>query len=304
MNTRRLALVALVVAAGVALAGCSVVGSPVPAASASHGARGNGFGDGQGGGFAGGAFPGAAGMVAAVTGTTAQVQSATRQTAVTWTSSTTFTDQVAAASTDLKAGDCVVARPAVPSGTGPKGGSNGTGGSATTVAAATIEMSAPVNGTCAAGLGGKRIGQRPGGAPTAAPGNGKGNGNGSTRTPRRFGGFGVVGTIASVSDGSLVVTESRGNSAHTITVTYGPSTTFTTLRAGAASDVVVGVCVLAQGKTDDTGALTATTIAVSPAVNGACTTGFGPRGGPGAPTPGTGSGSGTGTGTGTGGKNA
>jgi hypothetical protein len=294
MNTRRLALVALVVAAGLGLAGCAAAGSPSPAASAAQGARGNGFGGGQGG-FAGGAFPGASGLVAAVNGTTAQVQSATRQTAVTWTASTTFTNQVSASSSDLKTGDCVVARPSA--GTRANGGSggSGTGGSApTTVAAATIEMSAPVNGACNIGFAGNRQGTRPSGAPTAAPGTG--SGNGSTRTPRGgFGGFGAIGTITSLSDGSLVVAETRGGSTQNVTVTYGSSTTFTKLQAGAASDVVVGVCVLAQGKTDDTGALTASTIAVSPAVNGACTTGFGGRGGPGG---------GATPGTGTGGKNA
>jgi hypothetical protein len=220
---------------------------------------------------------------------------------VTWTSSTTFSKQVGATSADLATGECVVARPAAPSGTGANGGSGSSGGSnsggATTVAAATIELSAPVDGACTAGFGG-RPGQRPSGAPTAAPGTGNGNGNGSTRTPRGFGAFGAVGTITSVSDGSLVVAEKRGNSTQNVTVTWASSTTFTKLQAGAASDVVVGVCVLAQGKTDDTGALTATTIAVSPAVNGACPTGFGGRqGGPG-------DGATPGTGTGTGGKNA
>jgi hypothetical protein len=305
MNTRRLALVALVVAAGLGLAGCSFVGSPSPAASAAQGGpgNGNGYGGGQGGQgrFGGGAFPGAAGLVAAVSGSTAQVQSPTRQTAVTWTPSTVFTNQVSAASTDLKAGECVVARPAIPSGAGAKGGSGSGSGSNTTVAAATIEMSAPVDGACTAGFGGNRPGQRPSGAPTAAPGTGNGNGNGSTRGPRGFGAFGAVGTITSVSDGSLVVAERRGNSTQNVTVTWGSSTTFTKLQAGAASDVVVGVCVLAQGKTDDTGALTATTIAVSPAVDGTCTTGFGGRGGgQGGP----GGGATPGTGTGTGGKNA
>lgn len=304
MNTRRLALVALVVAAGLGLAGCAAAGSPSPAASAAQGPRGNGFGGGQGGQgrFQGGAFPGAAGLVAAVSGSTAQVQSATRQTAVSWTPSTVFTNQVRAASTDLTAGDCVVARPALRSGTGANGGSGSSGspdsgGAPTTIAAATIEMSAPVDGTCAAGFGGSRTRQRPSGAPTAAPGTG--NGNDSARTPRGFGGFGAVGTITSVSDGSLVVAEKRGGSTQNVTVTWGSSTIFTKLQAGSASDVVVGVCVLAQGKTDDTGALTARTIAVSPAVDGTCTTGFGGRGaGQGGP------GDGATPGTGTGGRNA
>ena len=56
-----------------------------------------------------GQFPGASGKVAAVDGTTIQVQSPQDgQVAVTWTASTTFTQEVAASLADVKVGDCVV----------------------------------------------------------------------------------------------------------------------------------------------------------------------------------------------------
>lgn len=287
MNTRRLALVAIVVAAGLGLAGCASSASPAPAASAAQGRNGGGFGGGQG--AAGGAFPGATGLVAAVSGSTAQVQSASKQTAVTWNSSTSFTTQVAATPADITAGECVVARPAR---TAASGGSS----ASTAVAAATIEITTPVGGSCSSGFGGF-AGQRPNGAPTAAPGNG---GSGSTRTPRNFGGLGATGKVSSVGSDSFVVAVTRGTTSRDVTVTWTSSTTVTKQQTGAASDVVVGKCVLALGKTDDTGALTATSIAVSAPVNGSCTTGFGfgGRGGGQSGTPG-----GTPT-TGTGGKNA
>jgi hypothetical protein len=225
-----------------------------------------------------------------VDGSTAQVQSATRQTAVTWTPSTRFTTQVAAASADLKTGDCVVARPARMAGTNGQGGtgSGSTGGTgSTTVAAATVVMFAPVDGTCTVGFGGAR-GARPNTAPTPTPGSGS---NGQGRPGGGFGGFGfgATGAVKSISSGSFIVTETRGGTTRDETVTFDSTTTFTMQKAGTASDVVVGVCVLAQGKADDTGALTATTIAVSPAANGTCVTGFGGRGGFGGPTPNPGS---------------
>jgi hypothetical protein len=71
-----------------------------------------------------------------------------------------------------------------------------------------------------------------------------------------------------------------------VTVTYTSSTVFTRLSPATASAVRVGVCLTAQGRTDDTGALTASAVAVSAPTNGTCVTGFGRgnRQGPGAGT--------------------
>ncbi|HKT56904.1 MAG TPA: hypothetical protein VJR25_09035, partial [Microbacterium sp.] len=103
-----IATAAIAVVAVLGLAACSASngGTPAPAASST------GNPNSRFGGTPGGAFPGAAGTVAAVSGSTAQVQGVSSQTAVTWTSATRFTAQQKVAAVALKVGDCVVARPA------------------------------------------------------------------------------------------------------------------------------------------------------------------------------------------------
>lgn len=238
--------------------------SPSPTASAS--------GSGGGNGSAGQRFSGASGLVAQVSGSTAQVQSASSQTAVSWTASTTFTKQVAATSSALAVGECVLARPARQGGTG--SGGSGRSGSAslsaapTSITAATVQLSQPVNGQCAG---------------PAATANRRGG----------LGGFGGFGTVATISSGSFTVQvpAAGSQSARTTTVDYGASTTFTTQASAGAGDVQVGECLSAVGPHDTTGAVTATSIRLAPAVNGQCANGFGRR-------PGTGSSSGASTGTG------
>ncbi|GAA2742461.1 hypothetical protein GCM10009868_12520 [Terrabacter aerolatus] len=261
-------------AAALGLAGCSgaaqsasVTGSgQTPAAGTSPTAPGPG----------GGRFPGVSGLVAAVSGTTAQVQGATQQTAVSWTSTTRFTAQVATTAAAVKVGECVMARPA--RGAAGTGGSGSTGTPTTTVAAATVELLPGQGGSCSFGaLGGfgGRTGARPSGTPSApaTPGSGAGGGAG-----RR--GFGAVGTVSAVGSGQFTVSpvgQAGGGAVTPLTVDYTSSTTFTRLAAASASAVKVGVCVTAQGRTDDTGALTARSIAVSAPTNGTCQSGFGGR---------------------------
>jgi len=62
-------------------------------------------------------------------------------------------------------------------------------------------------------------------------------------------------------------------------VTVDGSTKYTETQTGAASDLVVGQCVTARGKADDSGTVAATALTVSAPVDGSCTTGFGGRGG-------------------------
>jgi hypothetical protein len=62
-----------------------------------------------------------------------------------------------------------------------------------------------------------------------------------------------------------------------VEVTTTAATTYTKTVPAAAKDLAVGQCVTAIGSAIDTGAVTATVIASQPAVNGACTTGFGTR---------------------------
>jgi hypothetical protein len=62
------------------------------------------------------------------------------------------------------------------------------------------------------------------------------------------------------------------------TVTVDGSTKYTETQQGAASDLVVGQCVVAVGKADDSGTVAATALTVSAPVDGSCTSGFGGRG--------------------------
>lgn len=227
-------------------------------------------------GRTGGAMPGANGKVAAVDGSTAQVQSQmTGQLAVTWTASTTFTKQVAAKLADIQAGDCVMVEPT-------DTGSDSSGSTSTTpptaVTAATVRITEKTDGSCAPAMraggpqdgGGPQVqqnGEGPGAAPDgAAPGDG----------PQQFRGFGAFGEVKAVTGNGFTVTTTlpagQGSESTTteVTVTVTGDTTYTTTAKGTAADVKVGVCVRADGSTDSTGAVTATSIAVTPAVDGQC----------------------------------
>ncbi|MGZ4556645.1 MAG: hypothetical protein ACXVXZ_13025, partial [Mycobacteriaceae bacterium] len=93
-------------------------------------------------GAAAGRMPGVNGLVAAVSGSTAQVQSTSTQTALTWTGTTTFTSTGSAALSDITVGSCVVVRSATA----------GTDASSSIdVAATSIAVNASVDGKCTAG---------------------------------------------------------------------------------------------------------------------------------------------------------
>ena len=262
--------------ATVALAGCSSAQpattqpaqAPAPTAS---GAPGGGGQQRQ---------PGTFGLIAAVTGSTMQVQGSSGQTAVTWTDATTFTETVAGSTADLTAGVCV-------SGFGEKA----TGSDAVTVSQLTVSQ--PVDGACTRGFGGGQPragatppvgatppsgapgdGQPPAGMPTGAPGAmpsgapGNGNGNGAM----------VSGTVASVSGSTVTVTEkAQDGSSSTVTATLAEGATVAMTTTAASSDVKVGLCASAQGDTDSTGAVTAKTVRLSQATDGACAAGGGRR---------------------------
>src|ERR1035437_1886159 len=144
------------IAAGAAL-GCAVMfvaacgggtsATGNAAAAPTTAASGNGAGGAQGGGRA---FPGATGLLAQIDGKTLQVQGTDAQTAVTYSAGTTFTDTVTAKLSDVVVGVCVQARSARPAGAG---GAMPTAAPRTTtspIVAATVEISAAVNGKCSA----------------------------------------------------------------------------------------------------------------------------------------------------------
>ena len=121
-----LTLAATVATLALSLSACGSHSNP---GSANAGAEPGGqTQQGMGQNAAGGRFPGASGKIAAVSGKTAQVQSTDSQTAVTWTSSTTFTQEKSVSKNAVKVGACVMASPA-------QGASSGSDTS--TVAAAT-----------------------------------------------------------------------------------------------------------------------------------------------------------------------
>jgi len=204
----------------------------------------------------GGRSPGGSGEVAAVSGSTAQVKGQDSQVAVSWTDSTTFTQQVAATAADVAVGSCVMVTPA-----------DGDGASTDAVTAAAVRITEATDGSCSV-MGGGGGGPRPTDMPSGAPG-GQGGGRG---------GF-AVGEVTAVTDTGFAVSSQQPGSdtdaATTVTVTTSADTTYATTAAATASDVKVGVCVTSRGDADDTGAITATSIAVTQPVDGACTPGFG-----------------------------
>ena len=240
------------------------------------------------GGQGNGRFPGASGEIAAETGTTLQVQNTSSQTAVTFSSGTRITNTVAATAADVKVGMCAVARPATGA-----GNSSGSSSPSTTVAAATVVLSEAVNGSCTGGFGG---GTGFGGGAIGFPGR-FANGSAAprpsgSRSPGAGafirGAFAADGLVTKV-DGSSFVVESRrrafGSSASpsssasptvtNVTVTTTASTKYSKTVTATSSALAVGECVTAVGKTDDTGAVTAASIAIQAKVDGSCSTGFG-----------------------------
>jgi hypothetical protein len=247
---------------------------------------------------AGQQFPGATGEIAAVTGKTLQVQNPqTGQVAVTYTGATKITATVTAKASAVQVGSCVNVRSA-----GQQGSAASTTGPVT---ATSVQVSQPVDGRCGARAGGGGFGgatgtrptDRPSGAPSGGPAGGQRGGG--------FGGARPVSGLVTALDGSTLTVASvtfgggNGNSASAgsaptpsttpVQVTTTSATTYTRTVAGSGKDLVVGRCVTALGKADDTGAVAATSIASEPAVDGQCMSGFGGRrgGAAGAPAGGT-----------------
>lgn len=235
----------------------------------------------EGGGMTGGGFPGATGLVAAVSGRTAQVQNAqSGQVAVSWTAQTTFSQQVDASLRDVTVGTCVLV-------TSTDDGADATA-PATQVTAATVRVVAPSDeGDCGFGGAGGGMpgrGQMPSGAPSEMPSDIPSD---MPSDMPRGGGSGTVGEVVAVSDQGFTVSssvpsmgqgsDSSGTPSDPVEVVVDVTgdTTYTAMADATASAVRTGVCLSAQGDTDDTGALTASSISITEAVDGACTGGFG-----------------------------
>ncbi|TNC21637.1 DUF5666 domain-containing protein [Amycolatopsis alkalitolerans] len=195
--------------------------------------------------------PAASGTIAAVAASSIEVQNPSNgQVTVKFSGSTTFTDRIPAALSDVTAGSCVVV--------------TGTG---TPVAAKTVEISTAANGTCAPG----GVGMRPG--------------NGGTRPSRLSGAArpsgaarGAFGKVTAVSGTGFTVEQDNRQTGATTTVqvTVDSATTYTKSSAANSSALKVGECAIATGQADDTGAVAAKTISVSQAGPNGCQT-FGGR---------------------------
>jgi Domain of unknown function (DUF5666) len=289
MKSSKFAVIIACLALAATGCGSSGNGSPNATGGAQQG-YGSGAQGGPGGGGPGGGGPGGggSGKVAAVSGNTAQVQNQSGQVAVSWTAKTAFAQEVATKASALKVGDCVVA---MPDRTATPGSA-----SATTVAAATVRISAPVSGACTNGF--RAGGRGPAGGPpsdtsNAPNGSGQaGTGQGGQQGGQR-GGFGAFGKVTAVSGSGFTVDSTRpGTSSSTsVAVTTTGATTWSTTKKATAKAVVVGQCVNSMGRPDSTGAITAASITVSSPVGGQCAVGFGGRpGGLGAGQGGTGGG--------------
>ncbi|WP_236796788.1 DUF5666 domain-containing protein [Amycolatopsis sp. GM8] len=271
---RRTVLAAAGAALALTLAACGSSSGGTPAAPASQAPAS---------GAAGARGPAASGTIAAVAPASIEVQNPSNgQVTVNYSSSTTFTDRVSGALSDVAVGTCVAV--------------TGTG---TPVAAKSVEISAADNGTCAIGGGGP--GQRPqngGGSGTARPSRPSGAPRPSGANDAR----GTFGKVTAVSGtGFTVEQDNRQTGATTsVQVTVDPTTTYQKTESANSSALKVGECAVATGQADDTGAVTAKTISLSQAGPNGCQ-GFGGRGRNGA---GGGNGAGNGGGgNGTGGAN-
>ena len=280
MTVNRIAAGAAVCCAVLFVSGCgggtsaTVGASGTSTTATSGGAGGNAAGGNRG-------FPGATGLLAQIDGKTLQVQGTDTQTAVTYSAKTTFTNTVAAKLSDVVVGVCVQARSARPT--------SGTGGAAPTAAtgpvtAASVEISPAVNGRCTVGgfrlpgagaPGGSGVPTPPAGIPTSGRAGGPGAGGG-------FFGLGASGKVTAVNGAGFTVesTSPQDSTATTAvpttrSVRTSAATTYTRTEAAKANALVVGLCVTALGEADNTGSIAATSIALRPAENGSCSSGFG-----------------------------
>jgi hypothetical protein len=253
---------------------------------------------------------GASGSVAALSGSTMEVQNPnTGQTAVSWTPSTTFSKSVTEAVSSLAPGDCVTV-----TGTPSKS-------SKTTIAARSISVvAASATGSCTGqsplggggatggrpgpGAGGFRFGSGAGGAkggtrPSFTPGSGRNVPNPASVAVATGKVKAVNGSTLSVSGldlspASFVRPKASTNSSkssstktkkpstpktETLKITTTSATTVAATQSSAATDLAVGDCVSAFGPATTTGAVTATTVRITSTGGQSCTGSFTSGGG-------------------------
>jgi Domain of unknown function (DUF5666) len=245
-------------------------------------------------------FPGASGSVAAITGTSMEVQNQlSGQVTVSWTTSTTFSQMVDVSASSVAVGDCVTV-------------TGSTSKKSKAVSANTVTVSQPTSGTCSGGPGGfagsgsggtsagggfpggssgpPSGGSFPGGGSGRPPSGGRFPGGGSGR-PRGVPNFGFAsGKVTAVSSGSLTISgfssaslsapkkNAKGTrpkiKTSTVKVTVSSSTTYKESQGAASTALAVGDCVTAAGSSDSTGAVTASSVQITSTGRSSCTSGF------------------------------
>lgn len=225
------------------------------------------------------------GSVAAISGTSMEVQSPSAgQTAVDWTSSTTFSQIVNETASSVTVGDCVTV-----TGTPSKK-------SKTKLTARSISISQPSSsGKCTTGSNGAG---GAGGAPRGSGGFRGGNGGppggagGGASGGKSFAGGGIAiangkvtavkGTSVSVSGtlfdlGTAAKSGAKKPSSKTqkLKITTAATTTYSTAQSISSSALAVGDCVSAIGQTGSTGDVTATTVSITSTGGQTCSSGFG-----------------------------
>ncbi len=251
-------------------------------------------------------FPGASGSVAAITGTSMEVQNQlSGQVTVNWTTSTTFSQMVDVSASSVAVGDCLTV-------------TGSTSKKSKAVKATTVTVSQPTSGQCSGGLGGfagsgsggppsggNLAGGGSGGPPSGGsfPGGGSGGppsganlpGGGSGR-PRSLSNVGFAsGKVTAVNSGSLTISgfssaslsapkkNAKGTrptvKTSTVKVTISSSTTYKESQGAASTALAVGDCVTAAGSNDSTGTVTASSVQITSTGSASCTSGFGGFGG-------------------------
>jgi hypothetical protein len=231
--------------------------------------------------------PAASGMIASVSGNVLEVQSPqSGQTTVNVSSKTAITATVSVSESDVAKGTCISA--------------TGTKGSGGAVDATAVSLFAATKGECTRGFGAGGVG-RPGGGTFRFRGGTPPGGTSGTRprtTFKRPANFAsAMGKVTSKSGTKIgveavTVTFAKGK----VTTKTGPktvdvskSTKYTKTERSTTSALKVGECVTATGSTNNIGAVSATTLIVTPATSSGCSAfgfggfggGFGGPGGPG-----------------------
>jgi len=209
--------------------------------------------------------------IAAINGTSLEVQNPTTgQVTVNYTSTTTFRQTVTASGSAVTVGSCISAF-----GKPTSGSSSSKSAFGSPVTATTVSVSQPASGTCTGGFGGRPGGATPGGGGSSTPGTGTRPAGAS-----RFGNgqFGAASGEVTAVNGSVVTineTNPTTKAASSVAVTLTSTTTFTTTGTASSTDLAVGKCARANGSADTTGAIAAQSITISTPGPDGCTSGFG-----------------------------